>query len=149
MQKEKGYENRRPCYCGFSECMFHDQGTVDDDGMVGIEMCRLGMYEIPENEIKNACLHGYIYGKCPFYVDWVNSLTKNKLTMGGMRNACQVLLKRIKEHPEDFITQFLGVKVNFAEKLILKHLANKALDKKYNDFIANCRKEGEDHDQSK
>ena len=54
MKKEKGYENARPCYCGFSECMFHDQGTVDDDGMVGIEMCRLGMYEIPENEIKNA-----------------------------------------------------------------------------------------------
>ena len=149
MKKEKGYENRRPCYCGFSECMFHDQGTVDDDGMVGIEMCRLGMYEIPENEIKNAGLHGYIYGKCPFYVDWTNSLTKNKITMAGMRNACQVLLARIKEHPEDFITKFLGVKVNFAEKLVLRHLANKALDKKYNDFIANSRKEGEANGQSK
>ena len=69
--------------------------------------------------------------------------------MAGMRNACQVLLARIKDHPDDFITQFLGVKVNFVEKLVLKHLANKALDKKYNDFIANSRKEEEDHDQSK
>ena len=69
--------------------------------------------------------------------------------MAGMRNACQVLLARIKEHPEDFITKFLGVKVNFAEKLVLKHLSNKALDKKYNGFIANSRKEGEANGQSK
>lgn len=111
-------------HCGFNECMYHEYYQLTGDR--SIDICKLGMYNVPEKEIDSYGYQGSIYWKCPCFV---KPTTKNKITMLGMRKTSMVLLDRIKEHPMEFIDRYLGMNTNKFQRFILKKIIESSIKK--------------------
>lgn len=123
---ELNAENPKCTHCGLSECIYHEYTRVGpDDAPVSrtVDFCKLGMYPVPKDKIMEYGNQN-TYNRCPFYVNG-NNISKNKITRNGIRKLSYILISRIKSHPEEFIENYMGAELNWFEKWILKHIANK------------------------
>lgn len=123
---ELNAENPKCTHCGLSECIYHEYKMVGPETSpisTSADFCKLGMYSVPDDQIMSYG-HQQTYSRCPFYVSGDN-ISKNKITRNGIRKLSYILIERIKSHPEEFITNYMGVNVNWFEKWILKHIAEK------------------------
>ena len=124
---ELNAENPKCTHCGLAECIYHEYKMVGPDNSpisTSADFCKLGMYPVPDDQIMS---YGHLstYGRCPFYVDG-NKITTNKITRNGIRKLSYQLIERIKSHPEQFITDYMGVNLNWFQKWMLERIADKA-----------------------
>ena len=123
---ELNAENPKCTHCGLSECIYHEYKMVGPDDSpisTSADFCKLGMYPVPDDQIMS---YGHLstYGRCPFYMNG-DTITKNKITRNGIRKLSYQLIERIKSHPDQFLTDYMGINLNWFQKWMLKHIADK------------------------
>lgn len=123
---ELNAENPKCTHCGLSECIYHEYKMVGPDDSpisTSADFCKLGMYPVPDNQIMS---YGHLstYGRCPFYMNG-DTITKNKITRNGIRKLSYQLIERIKSHPDQFLTDYMGINLNWFQKWMLKRIADK------------------------
>ena len=123
---ELNAENPKCTHCGLPECIYHEYKMIGpDDSPISMnaDFCKLGMYPVPDDKIMSYGNQN-TYGRCPFYVDG-DKITKNKITRNGIRKLSYRLIERIKSHPEQFLTDYMGINLNWFQKWMLKRIADK------------------------
>lgn len=123
---ELNAENPKCTHCGLSECIYHEYKMVGPDDSpisTSADFCKLGMYSVPDDQIMS---YGHLstYGRCPFYMNG-DTITKNKITRNGIRKLSYQLIERIKSHPDQFLTDYMGINLNWFQKWMLKRIADK------------------------
>lgn len=114
------------CLC--EECMYHIKRHINDDDH---HYCKYGLY--PHIPILANIMTYQTAHTCSIYLD-KETMAHDDRSIRRARSFTTKLLNRIKEHPEEFMTQFLGYddfpdkeprNLNFIEKYFYKKIKAK------------------------